>query len=122
VSTSCPGGCAHGSKKSRRDAEERNHFWREPLLIQDGEKDIMVDGGEELTQVKGDHTSFEFCMPSCLDDVGKKAASIFGGVLTNPSKLVGMKDSMFSRLKLQPVGEHFLKHLAQCIQKSNQAK
>jgi hypothetical protein len=29
-------------------------------------------------------------MPSCLDNVSKKASSIFGGVLTNPSKLVGM--------------------------------
>jgi hypothetical protein len=40
----------------------------------------------------------------------------------NPSKLVGMKDSMFGCFKLQPVGEHFLKHLAQSVQKNNQAK
>jgi hypothetical protein len=54
----------------------------------------------------------EFCMPSCLDDMSEKAASVFGGVLTNPSKLVGMEHSIFGCLKLQPVGEHFLKHFA----------
>jgi hypothetical protein len=47
--------------------------------------------------------------------VSKKAPSIFSGVLTNPSKLVGMEDSIFRCFKLQPIGEHFLKHLAQSV-------
>jgi hypothetical protein len=61
-------------------------------------------------------------MLSCLNNVSEKAPSIFGGVLTNPSKLVGMEDSMFGCFKLQPIGEHFLKHLAQSVQKNNWAK
>jgi hypothetical protein len=79
-------------------------------------------GWEELSHIKCNHASFKFCAPSCLDDMSKKAASTFGGVLTNPSKLVGMKDSMLGCLKLQPVGEHFLKHLAQSVQKNNREK
>jgi hypothetical protein len=82
----------------------------------------MINRGEKLSQVKCNHTSFEFCMPPCSDHVSKKAPSIFGGVLTNPSKLVGMEDSMFSCFELQPIGEHFLKHLAQSVQKNNWVK
>jgi hypothetical protein len=63
--------------------EERNHFWREPLLLEDGEEDIVIDGREELSEVKSDHASLEASPPSCADDVGEKAARILSGVLTN---------------------------------------
>jgi hypothetical protein len=82
----------------------------------------MVDGREELSKVKSDHTSFELGMPSCPDNVSTEAPSIFGGVLTNTFKLVGMEDSMFGCFKLQPIGEYFLKHLAQSVQENNQVK
>jgi hypothetical protein len=92
------------------------------LLIQDGKKDIVIDGGEKLSKVKGDHASLEFSMPSHTDDMSEEATSILSGVLTNTSKLVRVEDLMFSCLKLQPIGEHFLKHLAQSVQKNYWAK
>jgi hypothetical protein len=82
----------------------------------------MIDGRQKLSKVKGDHASFELSTPSCSDNVSEKAPSIFSGVLTNSPKLVGMEYSMFSCFKLQPIGEHFLKHLAQSVQKNNWAK
>jgi hypothetical protein len=64
----------------------------------------------------------ELGTPSHADDMSEEATSIFNGVLTNTPKLVGMEDSVFSCFQLQPIGEHFLKHPAQSVQKNNQAK
>jgi hypothetical protein len=61
------------------------------LLIQDGEKDIMIDGRKKLSKVKGDHTSFELGTPSCMDNMSEEATSILGGVLTNAPNLLGWR-------------------------------
>jgi hypothetical protein len=78
--------------------------------------------GKKLSKVKGGHASLEFGTPSCPDDMSEEATSILGGVLTNTSKLVGVEDSVFGCFKLQPIGEHFLKHLAKSVQENNWAK
>jgi hypothetical protein len=78
----------------------------------------MIDGWEKLSEVKGDHASLEFSMPSPVDNMSEDATSIFSGVLTNAPELVRMKDSMFRCFKLQPIKEHFLKHLAQSVKKN----
>jgi hypothetical protein len=82
----------------------------------------MIDGREKLSEVKGNHISFELGMPSCTDNVSEEATSILSEVLTKAPKLVGVEDSVFSCFKLQPIGKHFLKHLAQSVQENNQAK
>ena len=69
----------------------------------------MVDGWEELGEVKSDHAGFEVDTPSSSDDVSQVAASVFSGVLTNSTELVGVKDSVAGSLKLQSIGEHLLK-------------
>jgi hypothetical protein len=51
-----------------------NHFWCKSLLFQDGEKDIVIDGGKKLSKVKSDHTCFELDAPCCPDDVSEEAA------------------------------------------------
>jgi hypothetical protein len=35
----------------------------------------MIDGGEQLGKVEGNHASFEFDTPSCVDDMSEEAAS-----------------------------------------------
>jgi hypothetical protein len=54
-------------------------------------------------------------MPSGSDDVRQETPSIFGRVLTNTTKMVGMEDTMFRSFDLQSIGKHFLKKLAHCI-------
>jgi hypothetical protein len=69
----------------------------------------MVHGRKELSEVKGDNASLEFGTPSSPDNVGKEATSIFSGVLTNPSELVGMEDTVLGSFELHSGGQHFLK-------------
>jgi hypothetical protein len=82
----------------------------------------VIDGREKLSEVKSNHASLELGTPSCPDNMSEEATSILGGVLTSTLELVGVEDSVFSCFKLQPIGEHFLKHLAWSVQENNQAK
>lgn len=79
----------------------------------------MVYRWEELSEVEGYHTSFEIYPPSGADNMGEETTSIFGRVLTNASKLVGVEDTMLSSFELHPGGEHLLREFAQCVQENN---
>jgi hypothetical protein len=95
--------------------EERDYFRHEPLLLEDWQDQFVIDWGEELSEIEGDHASLEARMPSGSDDMRQEAPSILSRVLTNATKLVGMENTMFRSLKLQTIGKHFLKQLAHCI-------
>jgi hypothetical protein len=81
--------------------EAHHHFWHEPLLIQDRKKDIVIDGREKLSKVKGNHTSFEFSMPSHMDNMSEEAThriATAAAQLIQP-KLSGVFPSKPSHLK-----------------------
>lgn len=82
----------------------------------------MVYRWEKLSEVKGNHTSFEIYPPSGADDMGEETTSIFSEILTNTSELVGVKDTMLSSFELHPGGEHLLKEFAQYVQENNWVK
>jgi hypothetical protein len=46
---------------------------------------------EELSEIEGDHTRLEACVPSGSDDMRQETPSILSRVLTNTTKLVGME-------------------------------
>jgi hypothetical protein len=95
--------------------EEHDYFRPEPLLLEDWQDQFMIDWREELSEIECDHARLEARMPSGLDDVRQETPSIFGRVLTNTTKLVGMEDTMFRSFELQSIGKHFIKKLAHCI-------
>ena len=50
----------------------------------------MIEGGEELGNVKCNNTSVALLEPASIDDVCKVEASIGGGLLSDACKLVGV--------------------------------
>lgn len=55
-------------------------------------------------QVECNNAGFEIDAPSILDDMGKETTSIFSGVLTNASKLVGVDGLLHSTYDLTSCG------------------
>jgi len=51
--------------------------------------------------------------------VNEKETSIFSRSLSDASKLVGMKDTIFDSVKLKSLNNYLLNELAKCIKKYN---
>ena len=67
--------------------EESHQRIGEPQAVQDVDDEIMIHGGKVLCQIKSNNTSFKTLSPTGPNQMGKKRASIFGRVLTNPAEL-----------------------------------
>jgi len=75
----------------------------------------VIEGREELCNVKGNHTSLEALGPARANEVGEKETSIFSRPLRDTTKLVGMKDTVLDSVKLELPGNHLLNELAKML-------
>lgn len=66
------------------------------------EENIVIDGRKELSKVKSNHASLELGTPSCINNMCEEATHIFGRVLMNTSKLIGVENTVPGCLKLVP--------------------
>jgi len=82
----------------------------------------MIEGREELCNVKGHHTSLEALGPARVNQVGEKETSIFSRPLSDATKLVGMKDTVLDSIKLESPSNHLLNELAQGVEQDNGSK
>jgi len=82
----------------------------------------VIEGREELCNVKGNHTSLETLGPARVNQVSKKETSIFSRPLRDTTKLVGMKDTVLNSIKLESPGNHLLNELAKGVEQNNRSK
>jgi len=82
----------------------------------------VIEGREELCNVKGDNTSLEALGPARANQVGEKETSIFSRPLRDTIKLVGMKDTVLDSIKLESPGNHLLNELAKGVEQDNRSK
>ena len=82
----------------------------------------MIEGREELCNVKGNHTSLEALGPARADQMREKETSIFSRPLSDATKLVGMKDTVLDSIKLESPSNHLLNKLAKGIEQDNRSK
>jgi len=82
----------------------------------------VIEGREELCNVKDNHTSLEALGPARANQVSKKETSIFSGPLSDTTKLVGMKDTVLDSIKLESPGNHLLNELAKGVEQDNGSK
>jgi len=82
----------------------------------------VIEGREELCNVKGDDTSLEALGPARANQVSEKEASIFGRPLSDATKLVGMEDTVLDSIKLESPSNHLLNELAKGIEQDNGSK
>jgi len=82
----------------------------------------VIEGGKELCNVKGNHTSLEALGPARVNQVSEKETSIFSRPLSDATKLVGMKDTVLDSVKLEPPGNHLLNELAKGVEQDNGSK
>ena len=75
----------------------------------------MIEGREELCNVKGNDTSLEAFGPARVNQVSKEETSIFSRPLRDTTKLVGMKDTVLDSIKLESPGNHLLNELAKGV-------
>jgi len=82
----------------------------------------VIEGREELCNVKGDDTSLEALGPARANQVGEKETSIFSRPLSDTTKLVGIKDTVLDSIKLESPGNHLLNELAKGVEQDNRSK
>jgi len=82
----------------------------------------VIEGREELCNVKGDDTSLEALSPARANQVSKEETSIFSGPLRDTTKLVGMKDTVLDSIKLESPGNYLLNELAKGVEQNNRLK
>jgi len=82
----------------------------------------VIEGREELCNVKGDDTSLEALGPARANQVGEKETSIFSRPLSDTTKLVGIKDTVLDSIKLESPGNHLLNELAKGVEQDNRLK
>jgi len=82
----------------------------------------VIEGREELCNVKGDDTSLEALGPARANQVGEKETSIFSGPLSDTTKLVGIKDTVLDSIKLESPGNYLLNELAKGVEQDNRSK
>ena len=85
-------------------------------------KHTVIEGREELCNVKGNHTSLEALGPARADQMSKKETSIFSRPLSNATKLVGMEDTVLDSIKLESPSNHLLNELAKGVEQDNRSK
>ena len=91
-------------------------------MSKDRSKHTVIEGREELCNVKGDDTSLEALGPARANQVSEKEASIFSRSLSNATELVGMEDTVFDSIKLESPGNHLLNELAKGVEQDNRSK
>jgi len=82
----------------------------------------VIEGREELCNVKGNHTSLDALGPARANQVGKKESSIFSRPLSDATELVGMKDTVLDSIKLELPSNHLLNELAKGVEQNNRLK
>jgi len=82
----------------------------------------VIEEREELCNVKGHHTSLEVLGPATANQVSKKKTSIFNRPLSDTTKLVGIKNTVFNSVKLESPGNHLLNELAKGVEQDNGSK
>jgi len=82
----------------------------------------MVEGREELCNVKGNHTSLKALGPARANQVSEKETSIFSRPLSDATKLVGMKDTVLDSIKLESPSNYLLNELAKGVEQNNRLK
>jgi len=82
----------------------------------------VVEGREELCNVKGNHTSLKAFSPTRANQASKKESSIFSRPLRDTTKLVGMKNTVLDSIKLESPGNHLLNELAKGVEQDNGSK
>jgi len=82
----------------------------------------MIEGREELCNVKGHHTSLEALGPARVNQMSKKETSIFSRPLSNATELVGIEDTVLDSIKLESPSNHLLNELAKGIEQNNGSK
>jgi len=82
----------------------------------------VIEGREELCNVKGDNTSLEALGPARVNQVSEKETSIFSRPLSNATKLVGMEDTVLDSIKLELPSNHLLNELAKGVEQDNGSK
>jgi len=82
----------------------------------------VIEGREELCNVKGNHTSFEALGPAKADQMSEKETSIFSRPLSDATKLVGMEDTMLDSIKLESPSNYLLNELTKGVEQDNGSK
>ena len=85
-------------------------------------KHTVIEGREELCNVKGKHTSLEALGPARADQMSEKETSIFSRPLSNATKLVGMEDTVLDSIKLESPSNHLFNELAKGVKQDNRSK
>ena len=91
-------------------------------MSKDHSKHTVIEGREELCNVKGDNTSLEALGPARVNQVSEKEPSIFSRPLSDVTKLVGMEDTVLDSIKLESPGNHLLNELAKGVEQDNRSK
>jgi len=91
-------------------------------VLKDRSKHTVIEGREELCNVKGNHTSLEALGPARANQVSEKETSIFSRPLRDTTKLVRMKDTVLDSIKLESLGNHLLNELAKGVELDNGSK
>jgi len=82
----------------------------------------VIEGGKELCNVKGNHTSLEALGPARVNQVSEKETSIFSRPLSNATKLVRIEDTVLDSVKLELPSNHFLDELPKGVEQDNRSK
>jgi len=82
----------------------------------------VIEGREELCNVKGNDTSLEALGPARVNQVSEKETSVFGRPLSDATKLVGMEDTVLDSIKLESPSNHLLNELAKGVEQNNGSK
>jgi len=82
----------------------------------------VIEGREELCNVKGNNTSLEALGPARANQVDEKETSIFSRPLSDATKLVGMEDTVLDSIKLESPGNHLLNELVKGVEQDNGSK
>ena len=91
-------------------------------MSKDRSKHTVIEGKEELCNVKGNDTSLEALGPARANQVGEKETSIFSRPLRDTTKLVGIKDTVLDSIKLESPGNYLLNELAKGVEQDNRLK
>ena len=91
-------------------------------MSKDRSKHTVIEGREELCNVKGHHTSLEALSQARANQVSEKETSIFSRPLSDATKLVGIEDTVLDSIKLKSPGNHLLNKLAKGVEQDNRLK
>jgi len=82
----------------------------------------VIEGGKELCNVKGNHTSLEAFGPARVDQMSEKETSIFSRPLSDATKLVRIEGTVLDSIKLESPSNHLLNALAKGVEQDNRSK